>query len=161
MLNRVKCNLTQLTTRSKLHSLSGVEWRGVSVRVYCGGCLKRFAAQVLCWAVGCLPRVFSGSPSGQRVLCVLDVRLRMASWLWLRSAFGVVAFVGFVVFPGLVAGCGQGRLMGVSHRPGFGLLGSGPRSLSTQPPFATQMLTSGQFKLFTKQVLKFYKLRKI
>ena len=28
--------------------------------------------------------------------------------------------------------------MGVSHRPGFGLLGSVPRSLSTQPPFATQ-----------------------
>ena len=32
--------------------------------------------------------------------------------------------------------------MGVSHRPGFGLLGSVPRSLSTQPPFATQALTS-------------------
>ena len=31
--------------------------------------------------------------------------------------------------------------MGVSHRPGFGLLGSVPRSLSTQPPFATQVLT--------------------
>ena len=30
--------------------------------------------------------------------------------------------------------------MGVSHRPGFGLLGSVPRSLSTQPPFATQAL---------------------
>ena len=40
---RVKCNLTQLTTRSKLHSLSGVAWCGVSVRVYqqCGGCLQR------------------------------------------------------------------------------------------------------------------------
>ena len=77
----------------------GVAWRGVSVRVYCGGCLKSFAARVLCWAVGCLPRAFSGSSSGQRLLCVLDVRLRMASWLWLGSAFGVVAFVGFVVFP--------------------------------------------------------------
>ena len=32
--------------------------------------------------------------------------------------------------------------MGVSHRPGFGLLGSVPRSLSTQPPFATQALTT-------------------
>ena len=30
--------------------------------------------------------------------------------------------------------------MGLSHRPGFGLLGSVPRSLSTQPPFATQAL---------------------
>ena len=34
--------------------------------------------------------------------------------------------------------------MGVSHRPGFGLLGSVPRSLSTQPPFATQALTNDQ-----------------
>ena len=32
--------------------------------------------------------------------------------------------------------------MGVSHQPGFGLLGSVPRSLSTQPPFATQALIS-------------------
>ena len=30
--------------------------------------------------------------------------------------------------------------MGVSHPPGFGLLGTVPRSLSTQPPFATQAL---------------------
>ena len=29
----------------------------------------------------------------------LDVRLRMASWLWLGSAFGVVAFVCLLVFP--------------------------------------------------------------
>ena len=35
---------------------------------------------MLYWAVGCLPRAFSGSSSGQRLLCVLDVRLRMASW---------------------------------------------------------------------------------
>ena len=81
----------------------GVTWRsvagrGVSVRVYCGGCLKRFVARVFCWAVGCLPRAFSGSSSDQRLLCVLDVRLRMASWLWLGSAFGVVAFVCFLVF---------------------------------------------------------------
>ena len=91
-------------TRSKLHSLSGVAWRsvaglGVSVRVYCGGCLKRFVARVFCWAVGCLPRAFSGSSSGQRLLCVLDVRLRMTSWLWLGSAFSVAAFVCFLVFP--------------------------------------------------------------
>ena len=61
--------------------------------------MKHFAARVFCWAVGCLSRAFSGSSSGQRLLCVLDVRLRMASWLWLGSAFGVVAFVGLVVFP--------------------------------------------------------------
>ena len=53
---------------------------------------------VFCWSVGCLPRVFSGSSSGQRLLCILDVRLRMASWLWFGSAFSVVAFVGFLVF---------------------------------------------------------------
>ena len=76
-----------------------IAWRGVSIRVCCGGCLKRFVARVFYWAVGCLPRVFSGSSSGQRLLCVLDVRLRMASWLWLGSAFGVVAFVCFLVFP--------------------------------------------------------------
>ena len=86
-----------------MHSLSGVAWRGVagrgvSVKVCCGGCLKRFVARVFCRAVGCLPRAFSGSSSGQRLLCVLDVRLRMASWLWLGSAFGVVAFVCFLVF---------------------------------------------------------------
>ena len=61
--------------------------------------MKHFVARVFCWAVGCLPRAFSGSSSGQRLLCVLDVRLRMASWLWLGSAFGVVAFGCFLVFP--------------------------------------------------------------
>ena len=129
------------------------------------------------WAVGCLPRAFSGSSSGQRLLCILDVRLRMASWLWLGSAFSVVAFVCFLVFPlpplpirggrgfssivfsieltvqcdgcliwglgwraGLVAGLRVGQAYGVFHQPGFGLLVSVPRSLSSQPPFATQAL---------------------
>ena len=83
----------------------GIAWRGVALRGValalgcCGGCLKRFVARVFYWAVGCLPRAFSGSSSGQRLLCVLDVRLCMASWLWLGSAFGVVAFVCFLVFP--------------------------------------------------------------
>ena len=127
--------------------------------------------------MGCLPRAFSGSSSGQRLLCILGVRLRMASWLWLGSAFGVVAFVCFLVFPlpplpiresrglfsvvfsieltvqcdgcliwglgwraGLMAGLRVGQAYGVFHRPGFGLLVSVPRSLSTQPPFATQAL---------------------
>ena len=53
----------------------------------------------LYWSVGCLPRAFSGSSSGQRLLCILGVRLRMASWLWLGSAFGVVTFVSFLLFP--------------------------------------------------------------
>ena len=130
------------------------------------------------WSVGCLPRAFSGSSSGQRLLCILGVRLRMASWLWLGSAFGVVAFVSFLLFPlpplpirgsrglssrvfsieltvqcdvcliwglgwwaGLVAGLRVGQAYRVFHGPGFGLLVSVPRSLSTQPPFATQVLT--------------------
>ena len=59
---------------------------------------EAFCSAGFYWAVGCLPRAFSGSSSGQRLLCVLDVRLRMASWLWLGSAFGVVAFVCFLVF---------------------------------------------------------------
>ena len=41
---------------------------------------------------------------------------------------------------GLVAGLRVGQAYGVSHRPGFGLLGSVPRPFSTQPPFATQAL---------------------
>ena len=35
-----------------------------------------------------------------------------------------------------------GQAYGVFHRPGFGLLGSVPRSLSTEPPFVTQALSS-------------------
>ena len=60
---------------------------------------EAFVAQVFCWSVGCLPRAFSGSSSGQGLLCILGVHLRMVSWLWLGSAFGVVAFVCFLVFP--------------------------------------------------------------
>ena len=40
----------------------------------------------------------------------------------------------------LVAGLRVGQTYGVLQRPGFGLLVSVPRSLSTQPPFATQAL---------------------
>ena len=90
--------------QEQVAQLSGVAWRsvagrGISVRVYCGGVPEAFVARVFCWAVGCLPRAFSGSSSGQRLLCILDVRLRMASWLWLGSVFSVVAFVCFLVFP--------------------------------------------------------------
>ena len=86
-------------------------WRGVAqhgVAQHCGawcqhqGLLRRmpeaFVAQVFYWSVGCLPRAFLGSSSGQRLLGILGVRLRMASWLWLGSAFGVVVFVCFLVF---------------------------------------------------------------
>ena len=96
-------------TRSKLHSLSGVAWRGmmwrsvaghgVIVRVYCGGVPEAFVARVFCWSVGCLPRAFSGSSSGQLLLCILGVRLRMSLWLWLGSVFSVVALVCLPVSP--------------------------------------------------------------
>ena len=49
--------------------------------------------------MGCFPRASLGSSSGQQLLCILGVRLRMSSWLWLGSAFGVVAFMCFLVFP--------------------------------------------------------------
>ena len=140
---------------------------------------EAFVARVFCWSVGCLPRPFSGSSSGQRLLRILGVRLHMASWLWLGSAFVVLAFVSFLVFPlpplpirgsrgfssivsplnslfsvtgcliwslgwgrgaGLVAGLRVGQAYGVFHQPGFGLLVSVPRCLSTQTPFATQAL---------------------
>ena len=83
----------------------GVAWRSVALRGvalalgFIVGVPEVFVARVFCWAVGCLPRAFSRSSSGQRLRCILDVRLRMASWLWLGSAFGVVAFVCFLVFP--------------------------------------------------------------
>ena len=134
---------------------------------------ETFVARVFCWAVGCLPRVFSGSSSGQQLLYRLDVRLRMVSWLRVRcggvrvlssfsppsspysgrrglllNSFSIELTVqcdgclicGLGWRAGLVAGLRVGQAYGVSHRPGFGLLGSVPRSLSTQPPFATQAL---------------------
>ena len=47
----------------------------------------------------CFPSSFSGSSSGQWLLCILGMRPGMASWLWLGSAFVVVAFVCFLEFP--------------------------------------------------------------
>ena len=43
---------------------------------------------------------------------------------------------------GLVAGLRVGQAYGVFYRSGFGLVVLAPRSLSTQPPFATQALTT-------------------
>ena len=40
-----------------------------------------------------------------------------------------------------MAGLRVGQAYGVFHRPGFEMLVSVPRSLRTQPPFATQALT--------------------
>ena len=83
-----------------MHSLSGVAWRGMALALgFIAGVPEAFVARVFRWSMGCLPRAFSGSSSGQLLLCILDVRLRMASWLWLGSAFGVVAFGCFLVFP--------------------------------------------------------------
>ena len=36
---------------------------------------EAFVARVSCWSVGCLPRAFSGSSCGQRLLCILGVHL--------------------------------------------------------------------------------------
>ena len=85
-----------------MHSLSSVAWRGialhgVSVRVISiaqGGAGSASSVGVY-KSMGCFPRVSLGSSSGQQLLCILGVRLRMFSWLWLGSAFGVVAFVCF------------------------------------------------------------------
>ena len=46
-----------------------------------------------------------------------------------------------------MAGLRVGQAYGVFHRPGFGLLASVPRSLSTQPPFATQALNNVVLRL--------------
>ena len=129
--------------------------------------------------MGCFPRASSGSSSGQRLLWILGMHLHMSSWLLLGSAFGVVAFVCFLVFPlpalpipesrglssivfsieltvqcdgcliwglewwaGLMAGLRVGQAHWVFHRPGFGLLVSVPRSVSTQLPFVTQALNN-------------------
>ena len=48
---------------------------------------------------------------------------------------------GLVWQVGLTAGLRVGQAYGVFHRPGFGLLVPVPRSLSSQPPFATQALS--------------------
>ena len=48
---------------------------------------------------------------------------------------------------GLVAGLRVGQAYGVFHWSGFGLLVPVPRSLSTQPPFATQALNLSSFRL--------------
>ena len=50
-----------------------------------------------------------------------------------------------------MAGFRVGQAYGVFHRPGFGLLGSVPRSLSTQPPFATQALNNYIIHNFAKK----------
>ena len=132
------------------------------------GCACSVSSVGVYLSVGCFPRASSGSSSSQRLLCILSVRLRMYSWLWLGSAF--VCFLVFrlpplpiqgsrglssIVFSieltvqcdgclgwraGLVAGLRVGQAYGMFHRPGFGLLVSVPRSLSTQPSFVTQAL---------------------
>ena len=47
-----------------------------------------------------------------------------------------------------MAGLQVGQAYGVFHQPGFGLLVSVPRSLSTQPPFVTEVLMASYFAEF-------------
>ena len=154
----------------------GVALRGVSVSVLLvllGRCLQR--CYLACACVICMlgfSVASSGSSSGQRfVLPIMRAPSHVLVVLF-SSAFGVLAFAGFRVFPlpplpigdcfsielmvqcdgclfwglgcwaGLVAGLRVGQAYGVFHRPGVGSLVPVPRSLSTQPPFATQALIS-------------------
>ena len=48
-----------------------------------------------------------------------------------------------------------GQAYGVFHRLGFGLLVSFPRSLSTQPPFATQALIKDNYVLFVSCLVEY------
>ena len=151
-----------------------VALRGVSVSVLLvllGRCLQRCyltCACVICML--CFSVSSSGSSSGQRfVLPIMRAPSHVLVVLF-SSAFGVLAFAGFRVFPlpplpigdcfsielmvqcdgclfwglgcraRLVAGLWVGQAYGVFHRPGVGSLVPVPRSLSTQPPFATQAL---------------------
>ena len=78
------------------------------------------------------PRPIKGSRGLSSIVLPLNSLLSvMGAW------FGVW---GLGWRAGLVAGLRVGRAYGVFHQPGFGLLVSVPRSLSTQPPFATQAL---------------------
>ena len=108
-LDGVNCNLTQLTTWSKLYSLSGVAWRGVAQRsivlalgftsISGGGVPAAFVAWVRIKSVWCFPRASSGQ--FQPSVASLYIRRVPAHVLMVVpcSAFSVVALVGFVVFP--------------------------------------------------------------
>ena len=178
MLNRVKCNLTELTTRSKLHSWHSVAQRCFALAWWQRQGLLVVPAAFVAWGWIC-PGVLSQGVFGQFQQSAAPLHIRRAPahvfMALLGSAFGVVAFMYFRVFPlpplpiqgrrgfssigfplnslfsvtgacfgvsggGLVAGLRVGQVYGVFHRPGFRLLVSVPWSLSTQPPFATQVL---------------------
>ena len=117
-----------------MHSLSGVAYRsvagrGVSVRVYCGFIVRFGGVRVL--------SSFSppSSPySGKQGLLLNSFSIELTVQCDGCLIWGLGCRAGFM------AGLRVGQAYGVSHRPGFGLLGSVPRCLSTQPPFATQAL---------------------
>ena len=105
-----------------------------------------------------------GSAFGVLVLvCFLLFLLPPSSIQGSRGLFSIVfsieltvQFDGCLIWglgwqAGLVAGLRVGQAYGVFHQPGFGLLVSVPRSLSTQPPFATQAL---MVNFFTWATLK-------
>ena len=76
---------------------------------------------------------------GSRVwqLCLLVHVLDYTELLF--SVTGARTGAGFC-WAGLVAGLWVGQPYGVFYQPGFGLAVPALRSLSTQPPFATQAL---------------------
>ena len=97
MLNRVKCSLTELTTRSKLHS-----WHSVAQRCFALAWRQRqgllvVPAAFVAWGWICPWGAFLGRL--RAVLAVSGSLAYQACARLLGSAFGVVAFMYFRVFP--------------------------------------------------------------
>ena len=105
-----------------MHSLSGVAWRSVAgcgVRVYCGFIVRCGGVRVL--------SSFSppSSPySGKQGLLLNSFSIELT----VQCDGCLIWGLGWQA--GLVAGLRVGQAYGVSHRPGFGLLGSVPRAPS-------------------------------
>ena len=71
-------------TRSKLHSLSGVALALGFISIL-EGVPAAFVACTCIISMWCFSMASSGSSSGQRLLCILCVRMRMSSWFGLAQ----------------------------------------------------------------------------
>ena len=105
----------QFNLVNKLYSLSGVAWQGVARRGVALRCmalalgftsvLGEVPAVFVAWAcsksVRCFSRASLGSFSGQRLLCILGMRLRMFSWqhAWLSVRCGGARVLVFPLPP--------------------------------------------------------------